>query len=514
MTGKQPGVDLFPRRRRRTGVQRILWHIVIFGLLGVLLLAGGIYGREALHIRAEGFRRDSRVATLHQQGLDGIRRILLESLPEGEDAKIVNQAVTGKKRGLKNSLQALIAEGKTDEEGLKLISSTVLSALKDKVSPGVFAALEEGVQKNSDEARGAVLNAMRANEEALSLSHIRKELPVATKGYPLMYYSPALMAAGGVMLGLMLALLLAWVRLSEDGRVRLAAFLEPMDYLLPFSVGVIVFTLYPIVRVVIMSFQERYKLDGSFTGWGFGNYRYVLKGVEGTSNYFMQGLYNTFVYVLSTVPLATVLAVVIAYLLNQKLRLSALFQTAYFLPMVTSVTAVGLVWRWIFNYNFGILNAIIALFGGTPVNWLQASANSMPVMVIFGVWNTLPFTIILLLSGLQNIDETYYTVARVDGAKALRIFQRITVPLLAPTIGLVLIINSISAFKVFTEVTVLFNGNPGPAYNMYTVVYYIYEMMHQRLELGRAAAAAIVLFLFIFVFTMLQRFIQRKWNYT
>ena len=223
---------------------------------------------------------------------------------------------------------------------------------------------------------------------------------------------------------------------------------------------------------------------------------------------------NTILYVLYTVPASTVLAVIIAYLLNQKLRFSALFQTAYFLPMVTSVTAVGLVWRWIFNHNFGVLNALIVLFGGQPVNWLQVAGNSMSVLVIFGIWNILPFTIILLLSGLQNIDETYYTVARVDGAKSLRIFRRITVPLLAPTIGLVLIINSISAFKVFTEVTVLFNGNPGPAYNMYTVVYYIYEMMHQRLELGRAAAAAIVLFLFIFAFTMLQRFIQRKWNYT
>lgn len=514
MTGKQPGVDLFPRRKRRTGVKRILWHIVIFGVLGALLMAGGIYGRDALRARAEGFRRDSRVATLHQQGLDGVKRILITSLPEGENAGIVNQTVTGKKRSLKNSLQALIAEGRTDGEGLELISSTLLSALKDKVSADTYTALEEGVRKRMDEARGTAMAALRENEEMLSLSHIRKELPVTAEGYPLMYYSTALLAAGGVMLGLMLALLIAWFRLSEDGRVRLAAILEPMDYLLPFSIGVFVFTLYPIVRVVIMSFQERYKLDGSFAGWGLGNYQYVLRGVEGTSNYFMQGLYNTFVYVLSTVPLTTALAVVIAYLLNQKLRLSALFQTAYFLPMVTSVTAVGLVWRWIFNYNFGILNAIIALFGGTPVNWLQVSANSMPVMVIFGVWNTLPFTIILLLSGLQNIDETYYTVARVDGAKALRIFRRITVPLLAPTIGLVLIINSISAFKVFTEVTVLFNGNPGPAYNMYTVVYYIYEMMHQRLELGRAAAAAIVLFVFIFIFTMLQRFIQRKWNYT
>jgi multiple sugar transport system permease protein len=138
----------------------------------------------------------------------------------------------------------------------------------------------------------------------------------------------------------------------------------------------------------------------------------------------------------------------------------------------------------------------------------------MTVLVVFGIWNSLPFTIILLLSGLQNIDESYYTVAKVDGAKAMRIFRRITVPLLAPTIGLVLTINSISAFKVFTDVTVLFNGSPGPAFNMYTVVYYIYEMMRNRLELGRAAAAAIILFVFIFIFTMLQRYIQRKWNYT
>jgi multiple sugar transport system permease protein len=290
--------------------------------------------------------------------------------------------------------------------------------------------------------------------------------------------------------------------------------LEPIDYLLPFFVGVFIFTLYPIVRVVIMSFQERYRLDGSFQGWGLGNYQYVIHGIPGTSNYFMQGLRNTFLYVIMTVPVTTVLAVVIAYLLNQKLRFSALFQTTYFLPMVTSVTAVGLVWRWIFNGNFGILNAILQLFGTTPIDWLRNTNYSMHVLVIFGIWNSLPFTIILLLSGLQNIDETYYTVAKVDGAKALRIFRRITVPLLAPTIGLVLTINSISAFKVFTDVTVLFGGTPGPASNMYTVVYYIYEMMRNRLELGRAAAAAIILFVFIFIFTMLQRHIQRKWNYT
>lgn len=118
-----------------------------------------------------------------------------------------------------------------------------------------------------------------------------------------------------------------------------------------------------------------------------------------------------------------------------------------------------------------------------------------------------------MLSGLQNIDDSYYTVAKVDGARAKRIFFRITVPLLSPTIGLVLIINSISAFKVFNSVIILFSGYPGPMYNMYTMTYYIYEQINTSLEYGRAAAASLILFVFIFLFTMLQRFVQRKWKY-
>ena len=338
-------------------------------------------------------------------------------------------------------------------------------------------------------------------------------LPVTEPYYPLMYYHFALQVAGGFCLAFAAALLVTWLRYDDRKRAKVGELLEPMDYLLPFFLGVLVFTLYPIVRVVIMSFQERYRLEGSFQSWGLGNYQYVLQGIPGTTNYFLQGLGNTFLYVLYTVPLSTVLAIGIAWLLNQKLKLSALFQTTYFLPMVTSVTAVGLVWRWIFNRDFGVLNAILSLFGIGKVDWLLQASNSMTVLVIFGIWSALPFTIILLLSGLQNIDDGFYTVAKVDGARPWRIFKRITLPLLAPTIGLVLIINSISAFKVFTEVKVLFNGTPGPVLNLYTVVFYIYDMMYEKRELGRAAAAAIVLFLFILVFTALQRFIQRKWKY-
>ena len=140
----------------------------------------------------------------------------------------------------------------------------------------------------------------------------------------------------------------------------------------------------------------------------------------------------------------------------------------------------------------------------------------MTVLIIFGIWSSLPFTIILLLSGLQNIDEHLYTVAKVDGSKPMRIFFKITVPLLSPTIGLVLIINSISAFKVYTDVYVLWNGTP-ESYQMETVAWYIYNNITSNFDgmhsLGIAAAAAMVLFVIIFAFTMLQKLIQRKWVY-
>ena len=212
-------------------------------------------------------------------------------------------------------------------------------------------------------------------------------------------------------------------------------------------------------------------------------------------------------------PISVAISILLAYLLNQKIKLRALFHTAYFLPMVTSAVAVGMVWKFMFNGDYGILNWLLGLFGGPKIPWLTRPEYSMAVMVIYGIWDSLPMTIILLISGLQNIDEHYYTVAKVDGAKAKRIFFRITVPLLSPTIGLVLIINSISAFKVFNSVVVLFSGTPGPMYNMYTMVYYIYEQINTSLEYGRAAAASLILFAVILVFTMLQRLIQRKWTY-
>ncbi len=293
---------------------------------------------------------------------------------------------------------------------------------------------------------------------------------------------------------------------SEPRFRRIRAASEAYLYLAPFLIGLFIFTLYPVINVFLLSFQSDYNyLNDTYSGWNLENYRQVLSDPK-----FSQAIRNTLLYVLAVVPVSTVLAVIIAWLLNRRLRGSALFQTAYFMPMVTSITAVGLAWRLMYNQQYGILNYVLSFFGVSKIGWLTDPAWSLTALVIFGVWNILPFTIILLLSGLQNINELYYTAARVDGAKEGRIFRRITVPLLAPTIFLVCIVNTISSFKVFSELYPLFKGDPGPVYNLYTVVYYIRYMMMENREYGYAAAAAVILFLFIFVFTMIQLFVKKK----
>ena len=250
----------------------------------------------------------------------------------------------------------------------------------------------------------------------------------------------------------------------------------------------------------MLSFKDDYNyLRNTYAGWNLENYKTVL-----TDPKFAQSMINTILYVVFVVPISTALSILVAHFLNQKLKGSAIFQTAFFMPMVTSITAVGLIWRLMYNKQFGIINFILSQFGIEKIGWVVDSNWSLVALIIFGIWNIMPFTIILLLSGLQNINEVYYTAAKVDGAKPIKIFFRITVPLLSPTIFLVCIVNTISCFKVFSELYPLFNGKPGPYYNLYTVVYYIRYAMMEKREYGYAAAAAVILFFCVMIFTLIQ----------
>jgi len=287
---------------------------------------------------------------------------------------------------------------------------------------------------------------------------------------------------------------------------------EPYVYLLPFIIGLVIFTIYPIFNVIIMSFKEGYKLSGTYNGWGLANYTKVLK-----DELFISAFKNTSIYVFTVVPIATCLSIIIANFLNKKIKFMGFFQVAYFLPMVTSAIAVGLVWKYMFSQDIGVINYVLNIFGIEKINWLGAVAGdakyNLWAVVIFGIWNMMPFTIILLLSGLQNIDPIYYTAAKVDGASATKMFFRITLPLLSPTIFLTMIVNMISAFKMYNEIIPFWNGGAGvTGINLYTFVYYIKEQFYQYHKLGLAAAASIILFIVIFVFTMLQKYIQNKFK--
>jgi multiple sugar transport system permease protein len=284
-------------------------------------------------------------------------------------------------------------------------------------------------------------------------------------------------------------------------------YVEPFLYLLPFIAGITIFVLYPTINVFLISFKADYSyLTGSFAQFDMSNYSRVIN-----DHVFRGALKNTAIYAAVVVPLSTCIAIVLAVFLNKKIHGTGIFQTAFFLPMVTSVTAVGLAWKWMYNYDYGIFNYFIQLMGAAPVNWLNNPAFGLTALIIYGTWSALPFAIILFLAGLQNINEQCYIAARIDGAGGVRIFFKITVPLLAPMICLVLVVATMDAFKVFQELFPLFNGKPGAAYSLYTVVYYIYDQFYLKWKLGLAAAAAAILFLIILSITLIQIAIQKKW---
>jgi len=292
-------------------------------------------------------------------------------------------------------------------------------------------------------------------------------------------------------------------------QVTLFSRLEPYLFLLPFVIPLLIFTVYPFINIFIMSMKQDYHaLSGAYDGIGFDNFRFIWDDRD-----FRAAITNTTRYVIGVVPLTTIISIFFAVLLNSKIKFKGFFQTAFFLPMVTSVVAVGLVWRWFYNFDFGLFNFMLGVVGVDPVRWLARPESAMTALIIYGIWSNLPFTIILLLSGLQSVNPQYAVAAKVDGAKDFLIFWKVTLPLLAPTVVLTVILNVISSSRVFTELMPLFSGRPGPARSLYTMVFYIYDAFYVRWRFGPAAAAAVVLFFAVFAFTMLQLLVARRYKH-
>ena len=300
-------------------------------------------------------------------------------------------------------------------------------------------------------------------------------------------------------------------------------------YLSPAIVLLLIFTVWPIFNTVRMAFLEGYSsaalVGGETFKVGFGNFKSVVD-----FGGFANCLANTMLLCVLTVPISTFLALLISVCLNAIKPFRRLLQTIFFLPYVTNSIAIGMVFAAMFNMvgnNFGnenqiiitagIINNIIEAMGGDPINWINPGSTKMAnmiVMVIYIVWNALPFKILILLGGLQSVNKQYYDAAKIDGTSRLRTFTHITVPLLSPMITYVVITGFIGGFKEYSSIVGIFGNHMGPPgttdrNNLNTMVGYIYRAIENS-DQGRASAAALILFGIIFVVTMLNLYISKK----
>ncbi|REB11024.1 sugar ABC transporter permease [Sporosarcina sp. BI001-red] len=271
-------------------------------------------------------------------------------------------------------------------------------------------------------------------------------------------------------------------------------------YLLPALVILLTFNIYPIIKSFIMSFYTDYDFFKDIVyEYGLDNFTYIFQDAE-----FWKSVVNTLVFVIGVVPLSIVISLGIAILLNTKIRFKGIFRSIYFLPFVTSVIAISMVWRWLYHTDYGLINYSLGLFGIEKIAWLTDPQWAMPAIIIMCIWKGLGYNIIIFLAGLQNIDQQLYLAAQIDGAKPWKRFMNITLPMLSPTMFFISIVSVINSFKVFDEVFALFDGKPGPAYSAQTIVYYIFEKFYNEWEFGIASAAAIILFVIIFLITLIQ----------
>lgn len=278
--------------------------------------------------------------------------------------------------------------------------------------------------------------------------------------------------------------------------------------LLPTLVLTGVFIIYPVIDSFLISFYKWDMMSDVKPFVGLQNYRYIF-----SDPLFRRALVNTVLYVVTFVPVVLILGLVSAVLLNAKVRFLGAFRAAFFIPYVTSLAASGIVWQWIFNNQFGLLNYLLQLVGLQPQNWLQNPHWTLFNLDVMGVWQNLGYVAVIFLAGLQNISSEYYEAADVDGARPFQKFRNITIPLLSPTTYFLLILTTIEAFKIFLQIYVLYGASAGPNNSGLTLLYYMFNKGFTDFRMGYATASAYVLFLIIFLFTLIQMAFSRRVHY-
>jgi multiple sugar transport system permease protein len=280
--------------------------------------------------------------------------------------------------------------------------------------------------------------------------------------------------------------------------------LEPYLYLLPTFIGLLLFSAGAVVASFFISFTQ-WDVVSPPQWIGLANYTGLWH-----SDLFWEVVRNTFYFIVLSVPLSVSCSLALALAVNTQLKGITLFRTAYFLPVVSSMIAVALVWSWIFNPEYGLLNYLLRLFFGIKgPAWLDSTSWALPAMVIVTVWKGLGYSMVIFLAGLQSIPMELHHAATMDGAGIWRRFWNITLPMLSPTTFFVLVITLINSFQVFEQTYVLTKG--GPADSTLTMSYFIYQNAFQFFQMGKAAALSYVLFALIFIVTLVQFRIQKRW---
>lgn len=263
------------------------------------------------------------------------------------------------------------------------------------------------------------------------------------------------------------------------------------------------FRIWPSIQTLYFSFFNVELLKSRLTFVGLANFVDLIH-----DELFLGAITHTLIFAVAIVPVSAALGMVLAVLFNEELRLKEFFKAIYFAPMVTSTVAAAVVWWWLYNPQFGLFNVILKLLHLPGQPWLLSSTMALPSVIIFSVWKTLGYNMVIYVAGLQGIPQEFYEAATIDGAGSLQRFFRITLPLLAPTTTFVFIYNSIFAFQAFDQVYVLTGG--GPAHATSVVVLELYNQAFQRYRFGYASAEAMVLFLFILAVTIVQYVYSRR----
>lgn len=279
-------------------------------------------------------------------------------------------------------------------------------------------------------------------------------------------------------------------------------------YLAPVIIILFIFHILPIFYSLIVSFYQ-WDLIGAPNYVGAGNYSRLIEDPM-----FLKSIINTIYYAAVSVPLSIMFSLAIALLLNNKISGIGFYRTVYFIPVITSINAVAIVWNFIYHPSYGLLNKILAVFSISPQTWLQDPFWAMPCIIVMSVWKGLGYNVIIFLAGLQNIPRYLYEAARIDGATRWQQFRHITWPLLSPTTFFIFVMSSIGSFQVFSQVYMM-TPRGGPLKSTTVVVYYLYRKAFEKFEFGYALAIAFVLFMVIFGVTLFNKlYVEKKVHYS